>query len=680
MSVRHAKPDWSKIRYKKLTFKNFGQFRGKHEIDFRLKPEVVGIFHIEGENGTGKSTVVRALKFLFLGEKAELNLDIKKLVNDHEKLAFDSDAEVDTVVTLTLEVMSSVENDQSGRQSSNDPLEVVILRKLSGNTRNLKVESPVLRIEQDTKDQEYTDDIMKTYFSEGIVRFLFYDGEISNDFKTLLESDSPQNIGRAIKDEIVGILGIDMLRGLHQDLRYVKGKIDKDIEREALYNIQNNSVSDSIARLSAELELHKTQEAEAISELRGYKSKKVELETYFKNHKDSKETLAKIDSLKIGINENKEDADTSLDDFKKVFDKMASRMLVTPWVRPKIDEINEDIRELDNEIRMSVIKKDRFDTMEKMIIAGICDTCESKLSPDKISNFKMNIDKIRSDIQSQEKKSKNLNTLINRREGYAGIIVDEGLDVLREKMKSFDKITLKIDAKKNEINKLEEQMRGINNDEIRVKQAEDDTNEQLIGIANDKRNKAISKKQTTEAEIERLRLKLVSINPSTIEKQKLANFLSSTIESAIELFVSEVRESVEKDANAIFLALTTQKEFKELKLDENYVLSIKLENGSEVPLPSMAQKRTLILALISALHKNSDLNAPLVMDSAFTGFGDEYKEKILQTLHQMSNQVILLTFKSELALQRSKEILGGAIQGQARLKQSEWGNSQIEEV
>lgn len=678
MRASQAKPDWSKIRYKKLIFNNFGPFKGKHEINFKLKPEIVGIFHIEGENGTGKSTIVRAFKFLFQGDKAELNLDLRKLVNYHQQKDFDDDTLVDTYVSLTLEVQPEVDLDND--RSSKEPLEVTMTRKISGSLKNLKTDDPKIRIEQDDKDEEYTSEIMETYFTDGIVRFLFYDGEISEDFETLLRSDSPQSVGKKIKEEIVGILGIDNLKTLKEDLVYVHRKIDAEIDLEATKVSSNKYHQEQINNLEEKINYLKKEETKATVELGELKKKKADFETYFKNHKGSQEITVEIGGCQSVIAKYKRDEEESLKDIRTVFDEKASKMLIAPWIRLESKKVKIEEVEKGKELEKIQIWNHKLDNLEKMINSGICETCQSQLSLDKISNFKTMIVEMRSHTQSQKEISNKFNKLTQKREALEKIIINEDLEFFKKSMDKHESVRMKIDEQERKIKDLNDQMRGINIEEVRLKKKDSDINEQHIGIKEKVLATARQERETAELEIDKIRDKLVNISETTKEKKKLATFLSSTIEKAIGLFASEVKNSVEKDANEIFLHLTTSNEFKELKLSSNFALSIKLEHGTEVPLPSMAQNRTLILSLIAALHKNSDLRAPLVMDSAFTGFDEGHKKNILKALHKISTQVILLTFKDELPLSESKNTLGVAIQGQARLKRNEWGNSEIEEV
>lgn len=678
MRVTQAKPNWSKIRYKKLTFVNFGPYRGRHEIDFKLKPGVVGIFHIEGENGIGKSTIVRAFKFLFQGDKAELNLDIKKLVNIHQQKDFESDTTVDTWVALTLEVQPRVDLDND--QYSKEPLEVSITRKLSGSLKNLRIDDPLIRIEQDAQDKEYAEEIMQTYFTDGIVRFLFYDGEISKDFETLLNSDSQQKVGEVIKREIVGILGIENLRTLKTDLQYVHSKIDDEIDRQAEQEVHNKIFVIQSKNYEEKIEYLKKEEFAATTQLIDLRKKKTAFETYFKNHKDAKEITVQIGVHQDLIAGNKKNADAYLEEIRTVFDQYTSKMLITPWIRLESNKVKNEEEKKEKELKKILIRYEHLHNLEKMINSRICETCQSQLSQDKISNFETTINELRSDIQSQKEITDKFNNLTSKRETLEKNILKEDVEFLKKTMHKYESELMKIDELERKIKDLNDQMRGINIEEVRLKKQESDINEQHIGVQEHAREKAIKERETNEHEIEKIRSKYIKINPTTTEKKKLATVLSSIIDKAIGLFASEVKDSVEKDANEIFLALKTSAEFRELKLSSEFALSIELEHGTEVPLPSMAQNRTLILALIAALHKNSDLSAPLVMDSAFTGFDEAHKKNILNALHKISNQVILLTFESELPLSESKSILGARIQGQARLQQTEWGNSRVEEV
>lgn len=79
--------------------------------------------------------------------------------------------------------------------------------------------------------------------------------------------------------------------------------------------------------------------------------------------------------------------------------------------------------------------------------------------------------------------------------------------------------------------------------------------------------------------------------------------LESVFEESVELLRDNLRHSVERRASEAFCAMTTQKAYSGLKINNNYGLTILDENGKAVSVRSAGAEQIVALSLIDGLSR-----------------------------------------------------------------------------
>ena len=187
------------------------------------------------------------------------------------------------------------------------------------------------------------------------------------------------------------------------------------------------------------------------------------------------------------------------------------------------------------------------------------------------------------------------------------------------------------------------------------------------GIANTRRAIDTNK---TDAENIQNRLEKLSGHDLAIERRRRALFndLHRLFDEAVGEYREQLRKRVEADATSLFKALTTEPDYKGLRINDNYGLTIVHADGDDIPVRSAGAEHVVALSLVGALQNNAPLRGPIVIDSPFGRLDREHTQNIVRALPSMAKQVILLVYEEELPPELARDELKSKLRGEWRLE------------
>ena len=162
------------------------------------------------------------------------------------------------------------------------------------------------------------------------------------------------------------------------------------------------------------------------------------------------------------------------------------------------------------------------------------------------------------------------------------------------------------------------------------------------------------------------------------KKSDLTNDICKIFEQAIDLFRSNLKKNVEKDATELFKKLSAEKDYEKLSINDSYGLSIINSSGVEAPNRSAGYEHIVALSLIGALHKNAPLKGPIIMDSPFGRLDPENKRNMCSVLPDLADQVILLMYDDEIDSELIRDILKSNLIVEHNLVRVESMNTRID--
>ena len=142
-------------------------------------------------------------------------------------------------------------------------------------------------------------------------------------------------------------------------------------------------------------------------------------------------------------------------------------------------------------------------------------------------------------------------------------------------------------------------------------------------------------------------------------RRSLARKSSDAVDRVIESFASEMRNSIESEADKIFQSLALKDtQFQRVQLSEDYHLEVidrwNLPARSEL---SAGERQVLSLAFITGMSKVSGEEAPLVMDTPFGRLSTDHREAITERIPGITDQLVILVTDEELHSQARENLV-----------------------
>lgn len=666
------------MRFDKLTIENFGPYKDQEVIDFTQDD---GIIIIWGDNGRGKTSIMNAFNFLFFStvKDSSGNLtDFVSFVNEVGK------TEGKYGFTVSLDVTM---NDNHYK----------LTRKLELQNKNTFLPPtnedmvPVLYVNENGNivDKARAEHIIKTIMPDEVSRFFLFDGELLQQYETLLHENSVE--GKTIKQAIEQILGLPILTYGAQDTKTVYAKYEKDANRAAQNDKTTEDYAKQVERLTIICEEHSHELDRLLKQKDDLLKKKSRLE------KEIVDT-AKIRSL----------YDKRRDILTKIEAKEASladervtivELLKTAWMWMIEETVHKERTILNSTIQELSQKKEEVDT-KKQTLKYVREIIETQSCP--ICDH--HVDK-REILELQKK--------LERLEKGLAILTPEEEQILQE-AKSRDKALREFDTPRNDHNELVRVCEKINDLKVDIADLRDvqlaEVNDVIANVGSDKNEEDRVRRLIEESgslekmlaateegvinesesisrakqDIEQLNRKIAS--SSTSKNVQLANERKRKVDSIRDIFVSAIdmyrnrlKKDVERDATDLFLTMSDEKDYGSLSINDNYGLKI-IEKGTvnPIPHPSAGWEHMVALSLIGALHRNAPFDGPIIMDFPFSRMSVTKRRSMMKAVPKMSSQVVLLVFPGEIDAKQTRLDIGSSIVSEYTLERVKGKHSRIE--
>jgi len=631
-----------------LDINNFRQFYGKQRIVLsKNKTQPITVIH--GENGSGKTALLNAFKWVLYG-KTDFDTQ-EKLLN--ERIAYECSEGGISEVTVTLNFLYNDKNYQATRTQKYKKYNKTETNEQGGNIFVLKY------IDLDGKfiNSHNPDTEIKQIIPEDLHSYFFFNGE---RIDKLANSSSSNEIRLAVKK----MLGIEVIERAEKHLfKYViksfKNKL-KEVAPDDL-NKKLESENEEQTRLSSveqELKCLKNNSSEFEKELN-------EIDKNLKDKKEiadlHKERLVLEDNLKILKNKRKE----ILLERKKCISKKGF-LVFTDRIIQQTEHILEEKRkkgELPSNIKEQFIK-DLLEAKECICGHKLIEGTEEykKINsyletaiPQDVENAYINtsgaIKSIKKDKQvifnKFEEFEKRISSIDNENKvayGRLDVIIDkigmnksediEKLEIRREKLKNNIKNTL------YEIGALQQEAKDIRK---RI----------------DMIHKEIKESKSKSAEQELAQKKLDLANESLRVVQDIYKSISDS-----------VKRKLSEKVNNTFTSIMRKSYWAEIS--DDYYLNVFKKIGDQSILVSekstgenQVASLSFISSIVSLCKENYQENKknmkggvfPIVMDSPYGALDKEYRALVAKVIPELADQIIILVSDSQWSGEVEEEII-----------------------
>ena len=635
---------------KKLTMKNFRQFRGVQEIEFSSGiGDGKNVTVIFGANGRGKTGIFRAIMFCLFGEKRlsqdeEVTEKELYLVNSAELEAMSSENKpIETFVVLNFEHKGEqyeIRRSLKGMLDDHERIEQVGSIALT----QIKADGNADVI----KDAEEIKKVINNILDKNVREYFLFDGEKIQRL-TLASIEQRREVARGIKN----LLNVDALEKAIKATQRLRKDLNEELSKKAKGEFgkivhQLNLLEENRIKLKTDLE-----------NLEG---------EYSRAEIDKKQTDKKLEECKEILHLLKERIDTEEklkyqeDEAKNFLAEMkartgkASLLLLAKTIDHVFGAIDKKKQkgEIPSEIRKDLIDKilreqkcicgrDLLSGGEpfKQIILW-----KNKAADVELESSALEIWRSLSSIRShREDLSAAVDIVLQK---YA--VCRNNIGILRSKIEYVNK-EIGMSERKDAAD-LEKYRENIEKKQIAIKAEIIKTNEELTIIESDY-DQLVEKRKIIEKE--------ESIKNELMQRANLAEETFQALQNIYKEFTDEVKHKIADEANKYFAQLLDKEgreTLRQILVNDDYSLQI-LDKWRKPFLANISagQRQIMSISFIAALAKaaavDSHLEMPLFMDTPFGRLSVEHRKNLIENIPNYCAQWILLATDTEFSRQES---------------------------
>ncbi len=650
------------LRFTKLEISNFGPYQGTQVIDF---PEEDGVVIVWGYNGFGKTTIARAIRFALWGNITDEN------GNEESIASF-----------VNYDAVERGENMQVALYMNYDSQDYELIRKLERRSGSEGTEDSdysfevFLRKGIDIVSTTERDHFLRTAIPEGISRFYLFDGELLQQYESLLKSGNDNTL---IKDSIEDILGLPILEISKDSMYLIQKEYSDEYNKVSTADSRTRQAGEKIAKLEEKedeikgnIEKLNKELSKVISELGVVDAKLEDTELYRSITQDIKSCDSLIEEWQATIVEEKEKVQDYLDNL---------------WESHLKAVIDAEIEQKESErstLSGAIMKQSENKTIHNILTQIItehssgcnCPICNTFIDDKALSYIKETVSKYSGSIDPEvQQKYSQLDADIRI---LRGLKCEDNTELIKTALATINKLDTKVQLKLLEKERLEADRRKIGSDSdeksIESLMPEHDRLTKLKNEYKDGIKAANDQILENRSAIEKIR-KQISKNQTSTELDTAEQNLSmcqsvyNLFEEAIDRFKSNLKDNVQRDATKYFTTVAHNSDYKQLMINEEYGLEILTSNGVKVPHRSSGYVQVVAISLIAALHKNAPISGPIVMDSTFQRIDPRHKSNILSSLPELGKQVIVLAYPEEIQANVARNVLQGKLRKEVSLEQ-----------
>ncbi len=629
-----------------ITIKNFRPYYGIKRFDFG---EEDGLSIIMGDNGIGKSSLIRAFKYVLYDEfDNELEFKIKNELNivAWEEQNFEMYVVLDFTYNnddYILKRSRTMKANLLQPKSDNDFLSSVMLNQNGKILSNAETER-----------------ILKNIIPKKISEYILFEGETISRYKKLLDSNQNSEIYKSIRK----ILGLTVLENSLFDLETQLSIYESEKIKMAKENTSNEKIKKQLSGFNEERKNLLTEQKET-------KEKLAEAKEQLENSKQILKNNTSISNLmkeKTGYETEIKNAKESIISLKQMVKNKIKqyKSFSKEFVESELKGVPDEIIEIKNNVQSNKFKEEKIKQLEDVYLMEECQYCGNHMGDSERFNIEQKINELQKDLiavederlillYEHEEKMNALNNLISD-------VPDLEKTFIKDQELMIQQNLIKIDGFKQSLKTTNEQIESLGGvgdlDEVVRAYSQAETNITIYNNTLDEINKSLG---DVQSKIDNVSKKIIAdIDLSVIEsKINITKTLIKVFKLSIEEFSKKMRIKVQEDATELFKQISENKEYDRLEFDEHYGLKLLDRKNRVVPNISSGYMNLITISLIYGLHKNSTLTGTIVLDAPFSVLTEFHRENIISAFQKLSPQVILLVYKDQIDLYKIRKDMQG---------------------
>ena len=635
-----------------LTARNFMPYKDDMELAFP-QDEHRNVMIVFGDNMRGKTSILNAIRWAFYGEalgRHSRPIPLQEIVNRDAALVDDWRIEV------------HVKFDANGyaydlRRVADRKQLVATPSRVEDFTRQIHLTRNGSVVSGDQVEAE-----ISLIAPKQISRFFLFDGELLQEYETLLIEDSQQ--GQQIKEAIEQVLGVPALtngrvdvqtilkqaqKRQNADLRQLKG-----LEKQAQRHAELTERVDAIDRDLADLE----------NRLKQVRDDRTRLD-------DEVEAAQSVIGAKATLDARRADQTYLIEQCET---KEAERLdlragawkdLLDAQLQVRRNQLERRRKELLDSIQKRSGLSQKISDLEQFLNTGTCPICGRDLSAERRPQIGEALGKAETALQAIDDSSSALQDISGQLDLLSKIRGSNAKDRLQQAEKDLQGYQVRLTHIENEIERLSDEVAAYDTADIarkrilqREKYKEEGRLQKEILEQRNERKMLVEELAISQRAIEGLTKNRTQ--RSTI-KVSLCADLEKVFFQSIERLREKLRRRVEARANDAFTRMTTQKSYRGLEINDNYGLQIIDASGRPVTVRSAGAEQIVALSLIDGLNRTGRAAGPVIMDTPFGRLDLKHRDNILSYLPSVTSQFVLLVHGGEIRKDTDLEVIADRI-------------------
>lgn len=626
------------FHFLRLTLRDWLVYEGEVGIDFGPPQDGHNIWVVYGLNGYGKTSLLRAIQWLFHGQMPDRH--IRSCFNHH------------AVRARRNELSVSAEFTYNGQHYH-------LIRRAEASINNGEVvgypkEAVELAIDQEVQQAGIVDKIGQILPKE-CQQFFFFDGLEIEKYATDVHTDET-------REAIETVLGVPEVRNLSEDL----DKLSRDLERERDQLLYDQSAYQELREQKEEaaVELEATRDT-----VRNLKSQYDNLQEQIDKLEERANALERVQDeitflrdlrrRKADLTERLDNYDAELQGYLNV----VTQRLVLPLLKEQLDRLQTQVRKAERTGERLTHAQAQTDLIRDLLNDTLC-VCGRELDKGARHFLEKRLkeleDQVASSRRLQERvgsysvaltELKNLESRIRYIEGLA----DPG--VIQRALLTKYKLQVEREEIEQEITMREEKLKG----------SEDaDVGQVFTTLGEKKQNLADLKERIKNAEGEIKKAEKIlderqdALNDAAraiddkrrvVDALQLTRHAHTVAREMVERMLQLRRDTIEKHMTDVFRMVTNKKqEYDSIELAEDFAPCIVTHSGQMMKRNELSagEKEVIAFSFIAGLNQSTQTNAPLVMDTPFGHLDVSHRNGLLEALPKLSCQIVLLATDRDL--------------------------------
>lgn len=658
-----------RMKLHSLTTLNFMPYKGEMELAFP-QDEQRNVMIVFGDNMRGKTSILNAIRWAFYGEamgRHSRPIPLQEIVNKDAALADDWRVEV------------HVKFDANGhaydlRRVAERRQMVATPSKPEDFARSIHLTRDGSAVSGDQIEAE-----IGLIAPKEISRFFLFDGELLQEYETLLIEDSQQ--GQQIKGAIEQVLGVPALtngrvdiqtilkqaqKRQNADLKQIEG-LEKQAERHAELTGKIDAIDRDLESLNERLKKVREERTALDDELEAAQSVI-----------SAKATLdAKLGEQKALIEDCKNKEAERLDLISGAW-----KDLIDAQIQIRRDQLERRRMELMDSIKKRSGLEQKVSDLKQLLDTHECPTCKQILSDERRFQIGEALGKAETELQSIDESSTALQDISGQIDGLSGIRGMNAKDRLRQVEKDLQGYNVRLTQIENNIETLRDEIAGYDTADIARKRVlRSEKIKEEVRLQDDIQDQNVERKEL----VDELAVSQKAIEGLTKDrtqrstvKVSLCSDLERVFSRSIEHLREKLRKRVQELANDAFKRMTTQKGYRGLEINDSYGLQIVDASGNHVAVRSAGAEQIVALSLIDGLNRTGRAAGPIIMDTPFGRLDLNHRDNILSYLPSVTSQFVLLVHSGEIRKETDLSVIADRIGAVYEIREISSTHSRLE--